>query len=155
MSRFLAVKLLSALLTIFLCTSISFFVLRLSGDPLDTMLSDDAPETIRQEYRERLDRPIAEQYARFVLTVFRGDFGVSLVDGRDAMSVVAERIPATLQLGGAVVVLALAIGIPAGVIAAMRRGRQVDRAITIGLSPLPRFAQPSRRGKAPGLPTRL
>lgn len=131
MSRFIAARLLRALLTVFLCVSISFFVLRQSGDPLDALLSDDAPETVRQEYRERLglDRPILEQYARFVLTVFQGDFGQSLVDGRGAFSVVAERIPATLQLGAAVVVLGLAIGLPAGVAAALRRGRPLDRVL--------------------------
>lgn len=134
MTRFVIIKLIRAMVTIFLCVSICFFVLRLSGDPVDTMLPDDAPETIRQEYRTRLglDRPILEQYARFVLTIAHGDFGKSLVDGRDAMSVVVERIPATLQLGGAVLALALAIGVPAGVAAALHRGRSLDRLVMGG-----------------------
>lgn len=134
MIRFITIKLFRALVTIFLCVSICFFVLRLSGDPVDTMLPDDAPETVRQEYRTKLglDRPIFEQYARFVLTIFHGDFGRSLVDGRDALSVVAERIPATLQLGAAVLILALAIGVPAGVAAAIYRGRSPDRVLMSG-----------------------
>lgn len=134
MIRFIIIKLIRAMVTIFLCVSICFFVLRLSGDPIDTLLPDDAPETIRQEYRTKLglDRPIFEQYARFVLTILHGDFGQSLVDGRDALSVVVERIPATLQLGSAVLVLALAIGVPAGVAAAMYRGRSLDRIMMSG-----------------------
>src|SRR5690606_35947263 len=100
MTRFVLIKAARALLTIFLCVTICFLVLRTSGDPLDALLSEDVPETIRQEYRVKLglDRPLAEQYAHFVLTLAQGDFGKSLVVGRDALSVVAERIPATLEL---------------------------------------------------------
>lgn len=131
MTRFVLVKLLRALVTIFLCITICFFVLRLSGDPVDMMFSDEVPETVKAEFRERLglNRPLPEQYSRFVLSVFTGNFGTSLLDGRDALTIVAERIPATLQLGSAVFVLALLIGIPAGVIAAMRRGRSTDRLV--------------------------
>lgn len=131
MTRFVLTKLLRALITIFLCITICFFVLRLSGDPVDMMFSDEVPETVKMEFRERLglNRPLPEQYARFVLSVFTGNFGTSLLDGRDALTIVAERIPATLQLGSAVFVLALLIGIPAGVIAAMRRGRSADRLV--------------------------
>lgn len=96
--------------------------------------SDEVPETVRAEFRERLglNRPLPEQYAHFVLSVFTGNFGTSLLDGRDALTIVAERIPATLQLGSVVFVLALLIGIPAGVIAAMRRGRSADRLVMSG-----------------------
>lgn len=134
MTRFVLVKLLRALITIFLCITICFFVLRLTGDPVDMMFSDEVPETVKAEFRERLglDRPLPEQYGRFVLSIFSGSFGTSLLDGRDALTVVAERIPATLMLGGAVFILALLIGVPAGVFAAMHRGRSIDRFVMAG-----------------------
>lgn len=134
MTRFVLIKLLRALSTLFLCITICFFVLRLSGDPVDMMFSDDVPETVKAEFREKLglNRPMHEQYSRFVLTIFSGDFGTSLVDGRDAMAMVLERVPATLLLGGAVVLVALAIGIPAGVFAALRRGTATDRLVMSG-----------------------
>lgn len=134
MIRFAAIKLLRALVTVFLCVTICFFVLRLSGDPVELMFSDDVPETVKVEYRHQLglDRPIYEQYGRFVLTIFSGRFGPSLIDNRDAMATVAERIPATLLLGSAVFALALLIGVPAGVTAALRRGEVADRLVMAG-----------------------
>jgi len=134
MTRFVLIKLGRALITIFLCITICFFVLRLTGDPVDMMFSDEVPETVKAEFRERLglNRPLPEQYAKFVLSIFSGNFGTSLLDGKDALLVVAERIPATLLLGGAVFILALMIGVPAGVIAAVHRGRGTDRLVMGG-----------------------
>lgn len=131
MTRFVIIKILRALVTLFLCITICFFVLRLSGDPVDLMFSDEVPETVKAEYREKLglNQPLPEQYSRFVLTVFSGDFGTSLVDGRKAMDVVMERVPATALLGSAVVFIALLIGVPAGVFAALRRGTSADRLV--------------------------
>lgn len=131
MTRFILTKILRALTTVFLCITICFFVLRLSGDPVDLMFSDEVPETVKAEYREKLgfNRPLPEQYGRFVLTVFRGDFGTSLLDGRKAIDVVLERVPATLLLASAVVIVALLIGVPAGVFAALRRGQTADRLV--------------------------
>lgn len=134
MTRFVLIKSGRALFTLFLVTTICFLVLRLTGDPLDALLSEEVPETIRQEYRVRLglDRPLAEQYGRFVLTLAQGDFGTSLVDGRSALSVVLERVPATLELGLAVLLTGLAIGASAGVASALNRGSALDRFIMSG-----------------------
>lgn len=134
MTRFVVVKLARAVLTLLLCVTICFFVLRLSGDPLDAILPYDVPQSIRDDYRARLglDRPVVEQYGRFIVTLAHGDFGQSLGDGRSAVSVVAERLPATLQLGGAVLLVGLLIGIPAGVCAALNRGRAIDRLVMGG-----------------------
>jgi peptide/nickel transport system permease protein len=125
------IKVGRALITLLACISLSFFVIRLSGDPLDMLLADDVPQSIRDEYRIRwgLDLPLHEQYAHYMLAAAKGDFGRSQVDGRDAMAQVAERIPATLQLGAAVLFLALLIGIPAGLLAALYRGTLIDRAV--------------------------
>lgn len=131
MPRTLLIRLLRTLVTVLICISLTFIVLRLSGDPLDALLPEDAPQSIRDAYAARLglDRPLGEQYARYVLSVFEGDFGRSMLDGRDALGVVAERLPATLLLGGTAFALALLIGVPAGTIAALRRDSATDRGV--------------------------
>ncbi|MEN2979347.1 ABC transporter permease [Tistrella bauzanensis] len=131
MPRTVLIRLFRTLVTVLICISLTFIVLRLSGDPLDALLPEDAPQSIRDAYAARLglDRPIGEQYARYVLSVFEGDFGRSMLDGRDALGVVAERLPATLMLGGTAFALALLIGVPAGTIAALRRDSATDRSV--------------------------
>src|SRR5690242_9123809 len=76
-----------------------------------------------------LDQPLAVQYARYVEHLARGDFGRSFAFDRPALEVVLERLPATLELAGAAVVLAILVGIPAGIVAATRPGTWGDRAV--------------------------
>lgn len=120
-----------ALLTVLLCVTFVFIVLRLSGDPAETLLPDNTPPATVDEYRARwgLDRPLHEQYVLYLAAVARGDFGRSFGDNRDALEVVLESVPATLLLGGATFLLALAIGIPLGILAAIHRNTAVDRAV--------------------------
>lgn len=129
MSRALLIRLARTLVTALICITLTFVILRLSGDPLDALLPEDAPQSIRDAYAARLglDRPLYEQYLGYLGGLATGDFGRSLLDGRSAAGVVAERLPATLLLGGTAFALALLIGIPAGTIAALRRGGPVDR----------------------------
>jgi peptide/nickel transport system permease protein len=123
-----------AAITLLACISLCFVVLRLSGDPLDALLSDDAPQVIKEQYRTRwgLDRPLYEQYVFYIVAVFHADFGRSHIDGRDAKSIVAERIPATLQLGSAALLLAILIGLPAGLMASLKHGSLLDHAAVAG-----------------------
>ena len=82
----------------------------------------------------------------YIRNVLRGDFGTSFLDGRPALTVVAERVPRTLQLSGLGLVLMLCVGIPAGVVAALNRGRTLDRAIVAGAvmgHSVPSFFSPS------------
>jgi peptide/nickel transport system permease protein len=83
------------------------------------------------EYRARwgLDAPLPEQYVRYLAAVAQGDFGRSFADNRDALGVVMERVPATLLLGGATFALAVLLGVPLGIVAALRRNTAVDRAV--------------------------
>lgn len=131
MLRLVIVKTGRALLTVLLCVTFVFVVLRLSGDPAQALLPENTPPDTLAEYRARwgLDRPLPEQYVRYLFAVVQGDFGRSFADNREALGVVMERVPATLQLGGATLLLALAIGIPLGVVAAIRRNSAVDRAV--------------------------
>jgi peptide/nickel transport system permease protein len=111
-------------------TLIVFVLVRASGDPVAIMLPDDATaeqiELLRQSLG--LDRPVAEQYLIFLGNLARGDFGMSLrFRNQPAFEIVIERLPATLQLAAAALLVAVAISLPAGIIAATRRNRWPDR----------------------------
>jgi peptide/nickel transport system permease protein len=127
-------KCLRALLTLWIVVSLTFVVLRSAGDPAITILGTDAtPATIAEFHHQwGLDRPLPVQYVVYFANILHGDFGASFLDGRPALTVVAERIPRTLQLSGLGLLLMLSIGIPAGVAAALNRGRALDRVIVAG-----------------------
>jgi peptide/nickel transport system permease protein len=129
-ARFLLTKLLRAALTLVLAVTFVFIVLRMSGDPVTQLLPDDAPAAVVDAYREMLglDRPVPEQYVRYVAGILRGDFGISFRDDRPALGVVLERVPQTLQLGFAALALTLLLGLGAGVLAALKRGTSTDHA---------------------------
>ncbi|MEI5667763.1 ABC transporter permease [Bosea sp. CCNWLW174] len=129
MLRFLAFRILRALLTVAICVSAVFLALRLAGDPADIMLSIETPPDVRAHYRELwgLDRPLAEQYLRYLASVVRGDFGLSFADDRPAFAAVVDALPKTVLLGACALMLALLIGMPLGVLAALRHNSAVDR----------------------------
>lgn len=129
MLGFILRKALRAALTLLICVSIVFVVLRLAGDPLASLLPDDTPPDVIESYRQRfgLDRTLAEQYLAYLRNVLAGDFGLSYRDDRPVLQVIGERLPATLQLGLAALALALMIGVPLGILAALRRNTIVDR----------------------------
>ncbi|MFM9974076.1 MAG: ABC transporter permease [Beijerinckiaceae bacterium] len=131
MLTFIARRMLRALVTLTICVSVVFVVLRLAGDPTDVLLPDDTPPEVKAEYRERwgIERPIPEQYVRFLIAVTRGDLGVSFADGRAAALVVAEATPNTLLLAAAALGLALLIGIPLGIFAALKHNSALDRIV--------------------------
>ena len=86
------------MLTVLLVITFAFFVLRLSGDPAMLILSPDAPPEAIAAFRHSwgLDQPVWVQYLRYFGAVAHGDFGQSMRDGRPALQLVVERIPATL-----------------------------------------------------------
>jgi peptide/nickel transport system permease protein len=126
---YLAQKLFRALLTIWVIVTFVFVILRMSGDPVLQILGPDAEldaiELMRHAWG--LDKPIWQQYLIYFGNLFNGDMGASYLDGRDAITVVAERIPKTLSLMGVTAVVTFAIGIPAGIYAALHRNTSVDR----------------------------
>jgi peptide/nickel transport system permease protein len=129
--RFLALRVLRAALTVLLVVSFAFIVLRASGDPALMVLGPDAPPSAIAAFRTEygLDRPLLVQYLRYFIAMAHGDFGQSLRDGRPALAVVAERIPATLALTIPALLLKLGLGIPAGVYAALHRNGPIDRGV--------------------------
>ena len=121
-------KLLHTLLVALGVVTLVFAALRLSGDPAGTMLPGDASidelAALRRELG--LDRPIHVQYVRFLAGALQGDFGTSFRHQQRALPLVLERLPATLELAIAALLLALAVALPLGILAAMYRGRLVD-----------------------------
>ncbi|EWS61785.1 Glutathione transport system permease protein GsiC [Methylibium sp. T29-B] len=99
------------------------------GDPVTHLLGQDATPEQRTQLRADLglDRSVPLQFARFVGNAVQGDFGLSLRQGRKVSTLIAERLPATLELAITAAVLALGIGVPMGVIAALRRGSIVSQ----------------------------
>lgn len=133
--RFIATKVLRAIITLWMVVSFIFVILRISGDPLDTMLPDDADAELIEYYEKEwgLDRPLPEQYLLYFVSVFHGNLGISFKDDRDAVEVVTERIPMTLRLGLASLVFGLCFGIPLGIYAALHRNSLADR-LAMGLA---------------------
>ncbi len=131
MIRFVAIRVARACLTILLVVTFAFVVLRLSGDPALLIMSPDAPAEAIAAFRHAygLDRPIWQQYLHYFGAIMHGDLGQSMRDGRPALSLVAERIPATLVLTVTALVLKVGIGIPAGIFAALHRRGWIDRAV--------------------------
>lgn len=109
--------------------TVTFFVARiLPADPIALYLPPDAGPEIRAEMRSRLglDQPLIAQYGQFLSNLLRGDLGVSFVTGRNVTADLWDRLPATFELGLLGILLAVIIGIPLGVIAALYRDRVPD-----------------------------
>jgi len=128
-ARFLALRFGRGLLTILLVVTFAFAVLRLSGDPALLIMSPDAPAEAIAAFRQSwgLDQPIWVQYLRYFAALGHGDLGQSMRDGRPAIELVAERIPATLAITIPALLLKIGLGVPAGVHAALHRNSWIDR----------------------------
>jgi peptide/nickel transport system permease protein len=133
MARFVAIRFGRALLTVLLVVTFAFVVLRLSSDPALVILGPDAPPEAVAAFRKAwgLDDPLVVQYLRYIIQIFKGDLGISFRDGRPAIQIVAERLPATLALTIPALLLKVGIGVTAGIFAALHRGRFADRAIML------------------------
>jgi peptide/nickel transport system permease protein len=133
MLRFILTRLFRAFITIVLVVTFAFVVLRLSGDPATIILGPEAPPEAIAAFRKSwgLDQPVLVQYLDYFAAIFRGDLGLSMRDGRPAIELVMERIPATLALTVPALLLKLAIGVPAGVYAALHQGTAFDRSVMV------------------------
>ena len=131
MLRFWLIKLLRTVVTLWLVVTFAFVVLRISGDPVVALLGAGALPDEVEHFRRLwgLDQPLFVQYLNYVGQMATGQFGMSLRDHRPVMQIIAERLPATVELGLTAFVLAAITGIPAGIVAALRRGGLLDRAI--------------------------
>src|SRR5688572_24032766 len=115
-------------------TLIAFVLLQLSGDVTQLLLPMEASEEVRADFRRAygLDRPIPVQYAHYLARLLQGDFGQSFSYRRPALEVVLERLPATLELSAAALLIAVLIAVPAGIISAVKRNSIFDH-LSMGL----------------------
>ena len=127
---YLARRLLQSLATLFVVSFLAFFMSRISGSPVDALLPVDAgqeeADILIAEWG--LDRPLPVQYLTFLGNALQGDLGEALKwRGQSALGLVLERLPATMQLAGAAILLGLVIAVPLGVISAVKKGTWIDR----------------------------
>src|SRR5438046_3557901 len=108
-------------------------MVRLSGDPVLLFMPMDIQAKDVNEFRQRLgfNDPLPVQYGRFLAGAVRGDFGESLRYKQDALGLVLERLPATLLLGGASLLLTVGVALPLGVLSAVRRNSLLDHVGTV------------------------
>lgn len=129
MQRYIIIRLGQSVLVLFAVSIIIFGLARLSGNPADVLLPDDAgPEDYElMEKRWGLDKPIHVQYFIFLKKAVRGDFGRSVKHPtRDALGLVLQRFPATLLLAGLALVISIVIAFPVGVLSAVKKDTMPD-----------------------------
>lgn len=135
MKKFLVVRLAKAIGTVWFIVSLVFILTRLSGDPTDWMLPDDASLETRMELRESLglDKPILEQYTIYISDVLHGEMGNSYYYLRPVGELFGERAQATVKLAVTAFSLAILLGVPLGVLASVYRNTVFDR-LTMGVT---------------------
>ena len=145
MLAFLVKRLLNAAGVMLAVAFLAFMIFRFVGDPVELMLNEQASQAQRDELRLRLglDRGVVLQFATFVGNALQGDFGISYRNQQAVATLIAERLPATLELVLVATVLSLVIGIPLGVVSAIRHRSFMAQAVqfvsVLGIS-LPSFA---------------
>jgi peptide/nickel transport system permease protein len=131
--RYLALRLLNVIPVVLIITFLVFlFTYLIPGDPANVILGPHAgPEQLAAvRLRMGLDNPFPERYAIWLGQVFQGNLGTSYLNGQTVDSLVASALPVTLELSFLSLVVAMLIAVPAGIIAAIRRGSVVDRIVT-------------------------
>jgi peptide/nickel transport system permease protein len=138
MSAYIIRRLIQSVIVLILLTLFVFFVMRLlPGDPIliyigqsqqVKAMSPEMYEHLRHEYG--LDKPLIVQYGSWIGDIFRGDFGTSINYSENVGKLLLERFPVTLLLGVLALIVSTLLGIAVGIMAAVRRGRWLDRTIT-------------------------
>ena len=128
MQRYLSLKLRESILLLIGVVAVVFFLLRITGDPASLMVSREASVEQVAAFREAMgfNRPLLVQFWDFVTGAIVGDFGNSLHYKLPALPLVLQRLPATVQLAGAALLLAMIIGIPIGLVGGFNPGSLAD-----------------------------
>ena len=144
MIAFVLRRLLQGIAVMLVVGFIAFSLFNFVGDPVAQMVPPEATQADRDQMRHMLglDRPFYVQFGTFLSNAVRGDFGLSLRLGRPVSALLAERLPATLELALTASLIGLLVGIPAGVYTALKRDTWLSRAMLtlslVGVS-LPNF----------------
>ena len=138
MGAYIIRRLIQAFFVLLIVTFLIFIAMRaLPGDPILIFLGEAETESTTEEQLQELrkefglDKPIMVQYANWVIGVTRGDFGESISYGDDVLTMIAESLPITLHIGSLAFILSAVLGIPAGIICAIRRGGNIDASVTL------------------------
>ena len=131
MQRYIAMRLSQAIITLLVLSLAVFLSVHLTGDPAIYLLGLEVEGT-QEEYEQLkknlgLDKPLAVQYGVFLSQIVRGDFGKSHTMGRSARELLLQRFPATLQLAGAAFLIIIIVGIPLGILSAVKRDSIFDQ----------------------------
>jgi peptide/nickel transport system permease protein len=127
-------RLLQSVVVMAVVAFIAFGLFNFTGDPVAFMVGPEATAEERAQLRRELglDRPSYVQFLRFARNVVHGEFGISLRQGRQVSTLLKERLPATLELSIAAALLALVVGIPAGVYTALKRNTWLAHVLLAG-----------------------
>ena len=128
MQRYILLRVVQALFTLWILSIAVFLSVHLSGDAAVLLLGPEALDTDYEQIKKNLglDRPLIVQYGDFLTDIVRGDFGRSHLMRRSARDVLLERLPATLQLAGAAFFLSVVVGVPLGILSALKRDTFLD-----------------------------
>lgn len=131
MLKYILKRLLYAVFVLWGVATIVFFLVRLTGDPIAIMLPPDATQEQIDQLTATfgLDKPYLEQYVRYLQNLLQLNFGYSLRYYQPVFGLIMERMPATIKLAGTAMLFALLLAIPAGIIAALKRGSVLDQGI--------------------------
>jgi peptide/nickel transport system permease protein len=134
--RYVVRRVLHSLFVVFGVSIVAFGMTFLTGDPAEVILGDGADRmSVQQidEFRTKMgfDRPWYVQYADFVVKALQGDFGESFIRHKPAYEVIAERLPATIQLAAFAFVLSLVVSIPLGVLSATKAQTPIDHLVSV------------------------
>ncbi len=135
MGRYIVRRLLMGVLVLFGVSIVVFLLTYLGGDPVAVLLPLDTPPEQIEAFRREMgfDQPFPVQYFKFLSRALQGDFGYSYHYRTDAMGIVLERMPATIRLTFAALLVALVVSIPAGIFAALKRGTISDLIVRISV----------------------
>lgn len=134
MLRVILVRLLGAIPVLLLVTLTIFGLMRLApGDAADLLLPEDASEEEVADARARwgLDQPVWLQYANFLVNIARMDLGHSYRYQEEVFELMAQRLPATLELSFFALILAVSVAVPLGILAALRKGKLSDSLVSV------------------------
>lgn len=128
MNNYFVRRILQIIPVLLIISFIVFSLIFIAGDPVALMLPDDASQEDVELLRESLglNESFLIQYGTYITNLLQGDFGESYRYGQDAMSIVLERLPATLELGVAALLIALIISIPLGIWSATKQNSSLD-----------------------------
>lgn len=135
MLRYTLNRIIIAIPVLFGVLTVTFFLIRLiPGDPCTAQLGEKATEVICAKFNadKGLDKPIIVQFGVYLRDVFQGDLGQSIRFNRPVTQLIAERLPTTVELGVAALLIAISVGVPLGIIAALRRNSLIDVLTMVG-----------------------